>query len=248
MLAAAADDGPIYTPSSVVNAASFESGAIAPNSIVTLYGERLSYEVRALRDADVRSNQLPTVLPGSGVRVFIGNTAAAIYYASPRQVNLLVPAGLAPGPVKLWLSHDGRSGPEVPVVLRRAAPALFVMEDNVAIATHADGALATPSRPARPGDVIVLYANGLGALAPPLPAGSIARAASWISRAAEFRIWIAEAPAPPADILYVGAAPGFAGLYQINVRLPPLDRARPEVRIGIGGDLSPVGVTLEASP
>ncbi|MEZ5355900.1 MAG: hypothetical protein R2762_24980 [Bryobacteraceae bacterium] len=241
-------DNPAYVPSSLVNAASSESGAVAPNTIVTLYGQGLAYGVRALRDSDIRANQLPTVLTGSGVRVYVANMPAAIYYVSPTQVNLLLPADLPAGPARLRLALDGRSGPEVPIVLRPAAPALFQMEGRVAIATRPDGSLITAERRARPGETIVLYATGLGELSPPLPPGQLARTAAWIARAGEFRLWIDGASVPREAILYAGAAPGFAGLYQINLVLPSLVGARPTIRIAVGDDASPADVVVEAAP
>ena len=42
-----------------------------------------------------------------------------------------------------------------------------------------------------------------------------------------------------ANILYAGAAPGFAGLYQINLRLPENVRRNTELRIGFKDVMSP---------
>ena len=43
----------------------------------------------------------------------------------------------------------------------------------------------------------------------------------------------------PARILYAGVVPTFAGLFQINVRLPDITPSNPEVRIGFAGTMSP---------
>ena len=51
----------------------------------------------------------------------------------------------------------------------------------------------------------------------------------------------------PSDILYAGLAPGFAGLYQMNIRLPLELGAKPELRIGFGDIMSPPGVWLHVS-
>jgi len=69
--AAARRFAPSYASSTVVNAASQESGFFAPNTIITLYGKDLAYVTRAIGAADLRDGLLPTVLSGTGVRVYI---------------------------------------------------------------------------------------------------------------------------------------------------------------------------------
>ena len=53
------------------------------------------------------------------------------------------------------------------VTLARAAPGLFQLDLQNAVATEADGSVLTPATPAKPGDIVILYATGLGAAAPP---------------------------------------------------------------------------------
>jgi uncharacterized protein (TIGR03437 family) len=180
--------------------------------------------------------------------VFIRDSPAAIYYASPTQVNLLVPSDLTPGPATLRLALDGRSGPSIPIVLRRAAPALFVAGNRTAIALRPDGSVVTAARPARPGDTVTLYATGLGDLVPPLPPAQIPRSARSIERTEELRITLNGIPSPASAILYAGAAPGFAGLYQINWTVPPVPAPQPAIRVELGDESSPDGVILEAVP
>jgi uncharacterized protein (TIGR03437 family) len=50
----------------------------------------------------------------------------------------------------------------------------------------------------------------------------------------------------PSSILYAGVAPGFAGLYQVDVRLPDQLPANPEIRLGVAGIMSPAGLILPA--
>ena len=99
---------------------------------------------------------------GTGVRLLINRTLAFLYFVSPSQVNFLVPSTLTPGPVDIELSVDGRYGEAVRVQLAEFSPALFPLDPETVLATRADGSVITYERPAGPGEVIILYATGLG--------------------------------------------------------------------------------------
>jgi uncharacterized protein (TIGR03437 family) len=239
---------PAYSAASLVNSANNLAGALAPNTIVTLYGENLAYQTRAVSPGDLSQGRLPTTLVGTGVRVLVQNIPAGIYYVSPNQINLLIPGELLPGPARLQVIQDGRAGPEVQIRLRRAAPALYQLDADTAIAVRAGGALATAEAPARPGEVIVLYATGLGEVVPPLAAGEIPRGAASLKRLSEFAVFLDGLAVEASNILYAGVTPGFAGLYQINLRLPATTGRNPEVRLAVGEECSPPGVRLAVEP
>jgi uncharacterized protein (TIGR03437 family) len=52
----------------------------------------------------------------------------------------------------------------------------------------------------------------------------------------------------PSAIAYAGIAPGFAGLYQINLILPASTGSNPEIRIGIGDAIAKSGLHIPVSP
>lgn len=237
---------PFYTPSSVVNAASFKTGPLAPNMIGTLYGRDLAFTTRALAQQDLYNGTLPTTLLGTGVRLLINRNLAFLYFVSPTQVNFLVPSTLAPGPVEIQLSVDGRYGEAVRTELMEVSPALFMSDPETILATRVDGTVVTHEKPARSGEVIILYATGLGQTKPRVAAGQIPTAAAWVEKSAEFRVIAEGQPIDTSNVLYVGVAPGFAGLYQINLRLPDNIGRNPELRIGFGSTLSPTEMRLPA--
>jgi len=235
---------PSYSAASVVNAASNEWGALAPNTIATLYGSNLSWSTRSVTPEEIRNGRLPTVLAGTGVRIFLNNIPAHVYYVSPAQINFLVPNDLLPGPVGIRVVRDGLAGPEVNLRLREAAPALFLLAAGTAVMVRDDGTVASAASPAKPGGIVVLYATGLGATIPSFARGEVPRVAAEIRRRAEFQVLLDHAAVADADILYVGVAPGFAGLYQINLRLPDWVGSNPEVELLLGGEISPPGIRL----
>lgn len=241
-------EAPSYSAAGIVNAATNLPGSLAPNTIATLYGANLAYVTRALSPEDVRGGVLPLLLTGSGVRVSVGDVPAHLYYVSPTQVNLLIPSTLAPGRAEVQLTLDGRAGPVVVIQLAAAAPALFRIGEQWIVACRPDGSVVTEESPARPGDVVVLYATGLGRTIPNPHSGEIPLQAAVLERLAEFQVLLDGQPLARERIAYAGLAPGFAGLYQINLRLPDQLPRHPEVRLRLGGQISPAGGALPAAP
>jgi uncharacterized protein (TIGR03437 family) len=241
------NDGPSYTAAGIVNAADNQPGPLAPNTLASLYGVRLSYDTLAMSPNDILGGVLPTLLPGTGVNVAVGNLAAVVYYVSPDQINFLVPSILLPGPSTVQVVLEGHSGPRVNITLAAASPALFQLDAQNAIAILPDGTLITPQAPAKPGDIIILYATGLGQTVPSIPNGQLFNQAALLEQFADFKL-VLDGVAASDAVAYAGNAPGFAGLYQINVVLPKSTQANPEIKIGFASDLSMSGLHLPVQP
>ena len=235
---------PYYTADSIANSAAGVTGLYAPNTFITIYGQNLAYVTRALTATDIGGNILPTVLPGTGVRVLINNIQADMFYVSPTQVNCLVPTSLIPGPVTLQLVVDGLAGPAIPIMLGSAAPSLFQSDQSTVLGVHLDRSLITPASPAKAGEIVVLFATGVGPTNPPaIPDQIPARAAS-VTPLSSFTLLMNGTAIDPRQVLYVGVTPTFAGLFQINLQIPPNAPSNPEIRIGYAGILSPAGRIL----
>lgn len=241
-------DAPSYSGASIVNSADNQPGPLSPNCIASMYGTGLAYTTRAVAASDIHGGVLPTVLPGTGVRVLVSGIPASIYYVSPTQINFLVPSNLLPGPADIQVVLDALAGPDVSVQIAATAPALFQLDQQNAIATRPDGSLITPDNPASPGGVIVLYATGLGQTVPPLSYGEVPTTAMPIQQLSSLQILLAGVAVDSTAILYAGVAPGFAGLYQINLRLPDSVGTNPEIQVGLLDQPSPPGVLLPVQP
>jgi uncharacterized protein (TIGR03437 family) len=234
---------PSYTASSIVHAATFEPGVIVPNGLATIFGFELSYVTRALSAADLRGSQLPQALPGTGVQILVNGLLAHPVYVSPGQINFLAPSILRAGTATVTVVRNGIAGNAANVRVANAQPGLFPLEPGYAVAAHADGSVITRSHPARTGEVVVLYAAGLGQTSPAVPQGEIARAAALIERAEEFRVVI-DGRTVSEGILYAGVTPGYAGLYQVNLRLPEWTGPDAEIRLMQGDVVSPGGIRI----
>jgi uncharacterized protein (TIGR03437 family) len=241
-------DAPNYTAASIVNAADNQSDVLAPNTIGTIYGVNLAYSTAVLTPGDVRGGVLPIVLGASETSVYVGNFAADLYYVSPTQINFLVPPMLLPGPATVWVVIDSLHGPIIPLTLTPAAPGLFQLDPQNAVASRADGSVLTPSSPAKPGDIVILWATGLGATNPAAVYGQLPTAAAPLVAGANLEVLLNGVAVDSGAIDYAGVAPGYAGLYQINLTLPMSTGANPEIRLQMDGQSSISGVHLPVTP
>ena len=105
------------------------------------------------------------------------------------------------------------------------------------------GAMGPGRRPARPGEVVALFATGLGASNPVWQAGEIPGGPAPV---ANVTVRLGTSVLPMSDILYAGLAPGaVSGLYQVNVRIPMGTAAGvTPIRVSVGSVISPDGTTI----
>ncbi len=238
---------PTYTAASVVDAAD-GLPTLSPNSIASVYGLYLAEGTEKLSGSELSGGMLPSGLGATNVAVLVGNIPVGLFYASPTQINFLIPSTAVPGETTFVVVLQGRAGPVVKLNLTEAAPALFLLDHTTAVATHADGSVVRDTAPAHPGEVIVLYAEGLGQTSPNMLPGEVPQRAARIADAKDFQVLLDGIPAPQGSVLYAGVAPGYAGLYQVNVRLPATTGADPEIRIAIGQNVSMAGFHLPVKP
>ena len=238
---------PDYNADSIFNAADNQSHVLAPNAIGTIYGTNLAYSTAAVGQSGV----LPAFLGTSESEtiVLVNNYPAGLYYVSPAQINFLVPPNLDPGPASVVVKVSGLEGPAVSLTLAQAAPGLFQLDTQNVVATEVDGTVL-PSSPAKPGDIVSLWATGLGPTesVPPENYLQIPSGAAPLIAGANLSILLDGTPVDPDAIQYAGQAPGFAGLYQINLALPASTGSNPEIRLQVDGVSSVGGVHLPVDP
>jgi uncharacterized protein (TIGR03437 family) len=239
---AAWGQAPAYSAAGMVNGPNYAPGPFAPNSIVSIFGSGLARSSQGVTAGDILNNTLPTEL--NGTHVYVMNSPAPLLYVSDGQVNFLVPGNQLDGDVKIRVVREGLTGPEVTVTLVDAAPALFQTAAGYAIAAHLDNSLIAPGSPAQAGEIIVVYACGLGRTLPNPAPGAIPQSAAVIQRLSDLKVYLGGAAIDAASILYAGLTPGSAGLYQINLVLPDNPGTDPEIRVAIADQSSPAGLKL----
>jgi uncharacterized protein (TIGR03437 family) len=174
------------------------------------------------------------------------------------QINFQVPWETVPGQVQVSVQAAGVESPAVQVEIAPAAPGLF--EIDAAGGARRAAALRADYRPitaaacdsgvcddaAHPGEVILLYATGLGAVENQPANGSPAPGSPLAKASAEITVTIG---GMNATVLYAGLAPDFVGLYQINVEVPRgLTAGTYEVRVTAGGRTGKPAMLTVAGP
>jgi uncharacterized protein (TIGR03437 family) len=223
---------PAYAASGIVNASDYSPGPFAPNSVLSIFGSNLSWYTYALESGDISANTLPIEL--QGVEVYVDNWPSPMLYVSGTQINFILPGNEIAGDVTVRVVREGVTGPEVTVTLVDAAPALFDVGTGFAIATHADGSLLTAASPAHPGEIVVVYATGLGATEPNPNPGEIPQTAAPLQWLSSLTVSLDGAALPWYLIKYAGATPGSVGLYQINIEIPADVAADPAIQLAVG--------------
>jgi uncharacterized protein (TIGR03437 family) len=233
--------------------------SISPGSLVAIFGSGFQPAglTRTLYGADIAAGKLPQQL--SCVAVEIDGIRAPLDYVSAGQINAQAPSGiLTAGSQVRVILNPGTIIPAgsvlLPVGSAAYAPGIFTSDGKHAVAQFAGTAIpvgdptAVPgAKAAKPGDMITLYATGLGDTQLHLDAGLIATsAASVVTPPAAS---IGGTVVSPSAIQYAGLVPGMVGgLYQINLTIPlTVPSGDLAVRLQSGGISSPDGVTIRVA-
>ncbi len=173
-------------------------------------------------------------VPSAGISV-----AGHPTYVSPGQVNLQIPwelQGQSSVQVKVTLNGD-LIGNVVTVPLANAAPSFFEYNGTTIAALNTSYQLITTGNPAQRGQTVLLYANGLGAVANPPASGTPAGSNSTTIATPTVSIG-----GQNAQVTFSGLAPTLPGLYQLNATVPTgISAGVQNVTVSIGGATSPVG-------
>ena len=226
---------------SVLNAADMTPG-LAPGSFATLQGGNLT-------DCTATGTVAPMTTNLCGATVTFNSVPAMLAYASPSQVNALVPRTLLSGnDVTVSVSAGaataatgtgagtGALSEFVPAgIFTDAAPGIFSYDlgDGVdrAVMQNALGVLNGPVQaagntvPAVLGEAQVLWANGLGPTSPMVADGEASPSDTPALTANAVSVYV---NGVPQTVQFCGLAPGLTGNYQVNFLLDPSTPVLPE--------------------
>jgi uncharacterized protein (TIGR03437 family) len=227
-------------PIGITNAANYTpiTNSYAPGELVNLYG---SFGV-----STQANGALPVPTKLDGVQVFVNGIAAPVQLVSKNQISALIPYEISGDSFATFqVVVNGSKSNLVTVYAGNSAPGIYTTDENgvgEAAILHADYSLVTNSSPAKPGETVLMYLTGLGAVTPQLADG-VAAPGSPLSvslEAADTLVALDDGVDPLAvvDVSFAGLAPGFAGLYQANFTVPSSGLSN--------GDVLIIFVTVEA--
>ncbi len=192
----------------VVNGASYGT-RLAPGTWAAIFGTSLA-------DTTATASSVPLGTSLGGVTVSIGGIAAPMYYVSPTQINVVIPfeSPNSGTTVPVLVTTASGTSAAFNIVLWQDAPALFTRDGSgtgpaLAFDANFKPVTAIGSTP------IVLYATGLGATN---PAGSSSSGGVSVPPFNTIKDPLTvTVGGAPATVGFAGLAPGFPGIYQLNV-------------------------------
>ena len=199
----------------VVNAATF-TPAIAPGGLAAVFGKGLTGSDGA-------------------TAIDIDNISANVVGSTPFQANFALRPDLEPGTHTLRVRSSLGSA-ELALDVKPVAPAIFVLTPTQGAVVNQDGRLNNSLSPVRRGQVLILFATGLGAVNAD---GALARTREPVTVVLN---------GTELTAAFAGLAPGYAGLYQVNILIPAEQAPGLDVPLSLrqaGVDSNPVFVSIQ---
>jgi uncharacterized protein (TIGR03437 family) len=183
----------------LVNAADFSRRPAAPGSLLSVLGGR----VRTAR---------------------AGNLNFPVLAASDSETQIQVPFTATGGSLSVAL-ETGQGSLRLALPVENVSPAVFIDRDGTPLVLNADsGVLLDAMSPARSNGRIQILATGLGKVRPDWPAGTAGPAENPPAVIAPVRAYLDRAP---VEVTRATLAPGYIGLYLVEIQLPGIVNAGP---------------------
>lgn len=126
------------------------------------------------------------------------------------------PASMAEDPANRRI-NGGTHGHFLAYLIPMVRPEIVAIGGVPAVAHASDGKLVTPSSPAKTGEMLTLYATGLGPTRPPLEPGAVFSTNPLQTVNSPIEVSLR---GQAAEVLYAGGYPGTTDGFQVNFRVP----------------------------
>ena len=234
--------GPLITVNGstpkVENAASGQTGGIAPNEYIAIYGAGLG---PATGVASSISTQV------AGTSVSIGGTAAYLTYAQDGQINALVPFNVSGLPsVAVQVEYNGVKGNSVTVPVVSSSPGIFTQQfgSGQAWVVNQDLTFNSSTNPAPRNTTVAFWVTGQGTVNTTLADGTQPTGPPFPTPMLPVSVTLGGTQVPAANLAFDGLI--YTGEIQVNVTIPanaPTGNAVPLV-VNIGGASSRADATI----
>ena len=212
----------------VQNGASFIQGqAVAPGSFVSIFGSNFGTGFTLF-------NSIPLAPSLAGASVTFNGVPASMIGVTPGQINAQVPWELpSSGNAQVVVTTAAGSSAPVSIPLTSAAPGLFyIATDSTNVArpgayNNSDGTLPLPagvtfppykSRPSKPGEILILFATGLGAVTNQPADGAPGLGQDPFSKTIGTPVVLVGGVSAP--VTFSGLSPQYPSFYQIAITVP----------------------------
>jgi uncharacterized protein (TIGR03437 family) len=203
-----------------VNGANQQNPNLAPGTIASMYSQG---GVFADELAVASTASLPRLL--ADTEVLFNDQPAPLFFVSPNQINYQIPWSASPGTfadVTVVKKSTGQVMASSFVRIDPVSPGFFTATANgrgQISALNQDNTVNSINNPVARGQVIQLYGTGIGAVSN-TPADGEPSPSSPLAEGQKPDVVINGRIVPGSDVLFSGLAPGFVGLWQLNVRIP----------------------------
>jgi uncharacterized protein (TIGR03437 family) len=216
-----------------------DGGAVVPGGWFYVKGSNLSDVQRIWGGSDFGpSGELPTDL--NGVEVWVNGAPVPVYFISPGQVNAQAPSNVS-GTMTVQVFRLGLGSNVLTVPVAQIQPSIYYYtfgSKNYAAAVFLDYTImgdpaAVPgTRKAKPGDILQLYAAGLG----PTTSGPVTSPVPITG----VTVTIGGVDAP-----VLAAALVAPGQFQVNITVPQMADGEYPITVSASGKTSPSNVVFE---
>ena len=141
------------------------SYGIAPASLFVIYGTGLSGAASALQSSAAPG--LPLTLGGTSISVTVNGTTTtpAIYYASPTQIDAVLPSTTPAGSGTITVTYNNTPSSATPILVTKSAFGIDTLygTGTGGIVATVGSSVIVPTASASPGQTITIWGSGLGA-------------------------------------------------------------------------------------
>jgi uncharacterized protein (TIGR03437 family) len=212
--------GPSINSGGITNGAGFQPGTVVPGGILSIFGLNFA-------SGSNSGSGVPLPINLDGVQVLINGLAAPLFYVGTNQVNAQAPFELVSGTqASVVVQTNGVPSPPQTVPIVGYQPGIFTLggtygnQGAILLAGTSELAMAVtpgiPSAPVHIGDYVSIFCTGLGLTDPPVSTNTVGP-----NPPASTKTPVGVIIGDSAEIAsFAGLAPGFIGLYQVNVQIP----------------------------
>ena len=225
-LCAVAADQPETSLRSVVNGVTMQSAPanVAHGGILSVFGTGL-----AAAHTKPEASPLPLALEDPAVEVLVNGVAAPLFFVSPNQINAQVPWEIETGWAQVVVRRGGVDGPAMPVIITAANPNLFSLDGTSSLIVQSGGgdggmslAMDGPAPAAdsaavgavAPGELVSVFAAGLGQADPPVASGALGAGSAPVSAQRAYLGGI------PLEISSSEFSAEEVGVYKLTFKMP----------------------------